>query len=452
MISRDEPTVDPPPRGEANGGDGAGRPGRLARAAGVVLVAPIVLVWLACANIEAPSGGPVDDTEPEVLATYPDSGSVDVPSVDSLALVFSEKMDRRSVEESFVITPEVDFGKRRWTDEEGRTVWSIQLREPLQEGRTYVGFLGAETADRRKNTFGRGWSYVFATGPLIDPGSVSGRVVGQRFSPKNAFLYVYPWDSAPPDTTEESYPRPPERLGQTDEKGEFTVGYLSLERDLRLCVLFDREKDGRFQPGIDRWVCWPDPIAFDDTTQALTDLEIYIADDDEPGTLAGTAGDSLCLRADYRDTLQRVRASRDSLLQWQEGQASTETRGFAGVTFADSVRIERELATLAEEEAGAHEDSLYCAQPVVVTVETSEGEVIRKQSGRAEFKWTDVPTGIYRIRAFRDVDQDGQMGETEPRGRYPFPVEMRPLRVLDELNIKLLPPESPSETNPGTEP
>lgn len=403
--------------------------------------------------MQSPSGGPVDDTKPTVVSTVPDSGAIRVAAIDSISLVFSERMNHRSVEESFTMTPEVSYAGRSWVETEGQVAWILELREPLQDDRTYVGFLGAAAADRRKNTLGAPWSFVFSTGDRIDPGAITGQVVGQRFPPKNQFLYIYPWESAPPDTTEESYPRPPERLGQTDETGAFALRYLPVDLPLRLCVFFDREKDGVFDPGIDRWVCRAEAITLSDSALVREDLEIYIADPDEPGTLAGTAVDSSCVRSDYRKVLNRVRASRDSLEQWMEGERSSSARGYTGLSAADSLRIGAELAALAREEGRARDDSLYCTQPILVTVETTGGEVLREHSGAAAFRWTDIPTGVYRIRGFRDVDMDGSLDPGEPRGAFPYAVDVQPLRVLDGLDFELIVPEgTDASSTPGSEP
>ena len=48
---------------------------------------------LACATVQPPSGGPVDETPPVLAAAWPESGSVGLDQVQEIRLRFSEKVD-----------------------------------------------------------------------------------------------------------------------------------------------------------------------------------------------------------------------------------------------------------------------------------------------------------------------------------------------------------------------
>src|SRR5512143_1145759 len=95
-------------------------------------IAPGALLFLACAQIEPPSGGPEDKTAPTVRGTFPDSGAINVPLADSLVLLFSEPMNRRTVENSFFLSPPVEYRERRWEKQK----WILRLQRPLEPHRT----------------------------------------------------------------------------------------------------------------------------------------------------------------------------------------------------------------------------------------------------------------------------------------------------------------------------
>jgi len=406
-----------------------------------------------CAQVEAPSGGPADQEAPRVLATRPDSGAVRVPPTDTLTLLFSEPVDRKSVEEAFFLSPPVVVRDRRWE----RQTWILLLETPLRPGITYAGLLGTTAKDRHGIALAAPWSFAFSTGDSLDDGVVEGKVVGQRFPGKGAFLFAWGWDAAPPDTTaEEGVPADPIRLGQADAQGAFRLDFLPRERPLRICALYDRDGDRRFDPGADRWACAEDPVIVADTARVAGGLELFLADADEPGTVAGTLVDSLCLRRNPARALADARAERDSLRAWLSGEGDGEgaerSEGEAAVppplSTEDSLRVGRELNRLDALETEALADSAWCARPVVAQLVAGDTTVVREARG-ATFSWADVPPAIYELRAFRDVNANGRPDEGEPLTQFPHRVEVRPLRVLKDLEL-LLPEEGgPADRGPA---
>ncbi|MCA9730110.1 MAG: Ig-like domain-containing protein [Candidatus Eisenbacteria bacterium] len=395
----------------------------------LVVLLPVVGIG-GCAKSEAPSGGPLDTDPPRVVASYPDSAALGLADLDSIAIVFSESMNHRSVEQTFQVVPPVEIARREWKD---RT-WILRLRAPLEPHTTYVGLLGADARDRRKNQLGSLWTFPFSTGDTLDDGVLEGTVVGQRFAAKHLWVYAWPWETPPPDTTEAGFPPPALRMGQTDEKGAFRIPYVPRDRPLRVCAFYDRDGDGQFQPLPDRWTCLPDSIALADTS-AATGLVMYLTAPDEPGTVAGTVVDSSCVAVPYRDRLGAVRAERDSLLEWLEGELEARVRGRGALSRADSSRIESDFARLAREEGSSLEDSARCAQPIRVGLYASGDSLVREAA--AEFRWTDVPPGIYRLRGFRDINANGVRDPGEPEGAYRFAIEVAPLHDLDDLDFSI---------------
>ncbi|MEZ4650662.1 MAG: Ig-like domain-containing protein [Candidatus Eisenbacteria bacterium] len=395
-----------------------------------------------CANMRAPSGGPADETDPFVTQSSPDSAATLVVPTDSLAIVFSEPMKKRTVEEAFRITPPVEFRSIEW---EADTL-TFLLTAPLDTATTYVGLLGGDASDRRGRKMGNPWSWPFSTGSALDPGTASGQLHGGRFKPGGLFLYVWPWEDGPPDTTESYYPPDPIRFGQTNTDGTFAIDFLPAETPLRICAFYDRDKDGSFQPLPDRWACVEEPVVIPDSSGVLEEIEIFLAESEEPGTIEGTVVDSLCLAAAPGAVLKMVRAERDSLLEWLSGEYDARQRGRGTLTVADSIRIEREMAEFVRLETRAKDDSLLCAQPIRVELVT--GDSLVSETSGPDFRFAEVDPGIYRVRAYRDTDQNAERSMGEAMGRYPFALEVLPLRVLDELEISLRLPEGETLLRP----
>ncbi len=391
----------------------------------------VLLGVLGCANMKAPTGGPLDKDSPRIESSVPDSGFVGVARIDSLVFTFSEPMNRQSVEDEFQMTPPVRFRAKEWRE----LTWILRLEAPLDTSTTYVAHFGRNTKDRRDNTLETSVSIPFSTGDVLDAGSVEGKVIGSRFRAQGLEVYAWPWADGAPDTTDSYYPPTPIRLGETSAEGEFRIAHLPAELPLRLCAFFDRDGDGRFQPFPDRWACTEEPIVLTDSTMTQSAVEIFLVEDEEPGTLAGTVADSSCLSRDPRATLRAVRAERDSLLEWLLGEWDARERGRGTMTSRDSVRIESQLSTLDSREIEAGQDSALCARPIRVEL-TAADSVVSEVAG-PDYKFTEVLPGIYRLRAFRDLDEDGEVDDGEPTGAFPYAVEVAPLREIDDLTIEL---------------
>jgi hypothetical protein len=150
---------------------------------------------------------------------------------------------------------------------------------------------------------------------------------------------------------------------------------------------------------------------------------------------------------DYRGRLRAVRAERDSLLEWLEGEYDARQRGRGTITHADSSRIEAQFARFARAEGEALVDSARCAQPILVRLFAHADSLIREQGG-PEFEWTDVPSGVYRLRGFRDINGNAVRDAGEPEGAYPFAIEVAPLRAFEDLMFAIELPEGETLLQP----
>jgi len=406
---------------------------------------------LSCAHVEAPSGGPEDRSAPRVQASFPDSGAVRVPLVDSLSLTFSEPMNRNTVETAFSLSPPIGLRARHWRG----TRWILELEHPFEAGRTYVASLATSAVDRHKNGLPAPWSFGFSTGDTLDDGRAEGKIIGSRYPAKGVSLFVWPWRDTPPDTTKQGYPPEPLRVGQARDDGAFRLDFLPREEPLRIAAFFDRDKDQRHDPDVDFWAFLPDPLVVTDTSRGLRDITLYLAAFDEPGTVSGTLADSFCVQSGAKKSLKAARAERDSLrtfLRAAEGTVDrslieaierrfTKGRGESRRLSADdSLAIGAALLQLDETMASARAESAYCALDTPIELLGEKGEVVRSVKG-AKFAWSDVPPGIYHLRAFRDVNGNALPDSSEPRVEYEHALEVLPLRKITDLELAL--PELP---------
>jgi len=189
---------------------------------GGCLLVSLCLIGLlgGCANPVAPSGGP-GNTEPAVLAeSQPADSDTNVARDVEIEFQFDKYVNRGSMSQAFSLTPEPE--RRPEFDFSGRSV-TVSFPEPLQDSTTYIVSLSTDLRTERGSVeLDSPITFAFSTGPRIDEGALSGRVVEPRWGEPqqgvDIFAYALPPDAqAPPDTL----PEAPDFRTQTDSDGQF---------------------------------------------------------------------------------------------------------------------------------------------------------------------------------------------------------------------------------------
>ncbi len=166
-------------------------------------VSAALVLFMGCARVAPPPGGPPDNTPPLVLWTVPSSDSVGVGLSTSIRIGFSERMDRRSVERALFVSPRLsDPPEYKWR----RRELEIRSREDLRPDRTYLVTVGSQSSDEVRNRMASSYSFAFATGFQINRGEITGGVTSGGERPSGQ-IYVWAYDledGTDPDPAEEA--------------------------------------------------------------------------------------------------------------------------------------------------------------------------------------------------------------------------------------------------------
>jgi hypothetical protein len=398
----------------------------------------VLACWsVACAKIEAPSGGPPDTAVPAVVESDPDSGEVGIRP-DTLRIRFSQGMDKRSVRDAFRIVPSLDVESVRWEE----STLEVALAQRPDSGTTYTVFLGSGARDRKGNQLPV-TTIPFSTGTELAKGSIEAQVLTGRIKSEGLYVFAWGWDASEDFRSTEIVS--PLGLAQVAKDGRFRIAQLPVGLPLRLCALFDAGKDGGYSPDDDLWGCADDAIVLTDSLPGVKGITFYLVFDDEPGSLSGTAADSSCIRsaelaggfARESDSLaaliHRIRESaRDTI-------ATDSLLGFGTRPElpSDTIAVLSRIAQVDSLRAAGREDSARCAIPIIIRLFMSDTVLVAETRGTGGFEFRDLDPGVYEIQAFRDTDGNGQPGPGEGTGSYPFPVDLLPGRRITELKFPL---------------
>ncbi|GEM_PF-2683314 len=107
--------------------------------------------------------GTIDDQRPTILSVDPPNGATDVPLMPSIAVTFSEAMDRQETEWAFSIWPNV-AGTKSWI---GNTMFFTPTTN-LSPNTVYSVTVGTGARDLAGNTMLNAYSWSFTTGTSSD--------------------------------------------------------------------------------------------------------------------------------------------------------------------------------------------------------------------------------------------------------------------------------------------
>ncbi len=215
-----------------------------------------------CADPRPPTGGPRDETPPQLVSVEPAHESVEVSPTTRLRLTFSEYVNQASLARALSITPAPPGRLRfRWR----RRSVTIQFPEPLRDSTTYVITLNDEFRDWHGVRLTRPLSYAFATGSVIDQGRLYGRVIDPIEGNPVAGLPILVYDPG------EEVDGVPVYQTQTDTEGQFELRNVR-ESDFFILGLRDANRNLKADDG--EWFAIPpNPLikATPDTTEQYLD-------------------------------------------------------------------------------------------------------------------------------------------------------------------------------------
>jgi hypothetical protein len=231
----------------------------------------LVLTMFQCANQQGPSGGPPDKTPPRIVETYPKPGTTHFHD-NRLNFSFSKYIQRRSLQESFFISPSLGVLSFDWS---GKDV-EVTFSDSLKPNTTYIVTLGTDLVDRRGNRLVEAFSLPFSTGDKFDSCSIAGIVMDDK--PVGVMVYAYQLNGENPDTLNPTHSEP-NFLTQTGKDGTFLLSYLPYGT-FRLIAVRDEFKNLLYDVQTDQYGTTPSDIALTREAPAMKGIQFKLTKED----------------------------------------------------------------------------------------------------------------------------------------------------------------------------
>ena len=181
-----------------------------------ILLAVSLLVFIACASMGTPDGGPYDEEPPVLVEAKPAIGATNVKT-GKITLDFDENIKLVNAFENVVVSPpqsqmpEIKYSGKRVT---------VELMDTLLPNTTYSIDFGDAIVDNNEGNPYEDFAYYFSTGDVVDTLAVSGTVLNaEDLEPIKGIvvgLHSCIDDSA---FTKKAF----ERVARTDSRGHFVI-------------------------------------------------------------------------------------------------------------------------------------------------------------------------------------------------------------------------------------
>lgn len=236
-----------------------------------IVFCTLMVVSFHCAGIQSPSGGPPDKTPPSILETYPKSGVLQYND-KRFSFSFNKYINRRSLEESFFVSPPIGDLEFEW---DGKDV-EVVFQDSLRSNTTYIITLGTDLADIRGNKLLQSYTVPFSTGNKIDSASIAGIVNDDK--PEGIMIFGYPLELISPDTLNPAKLKPV-YVTQTGKDGSFELPYLKIGT-YRLFAIRDEYKNLLYDVGIDQYGVANEEIILTDSSQIKNGIQFRMTIED----------------------------------------------------------------------------------------------------------------------------------------------------------------------------
>lgn len=208
-------------------------------------------IFVQCASIAQPQGGPRDSLPPLIISTVPAQKATNFKG-RQIALNFNEYVALRDQQAEFLISPPNINGSKPTLTVKGRSV-IVDFEQQPDSNTTYRLDFGNSIADNNEGNRLGNYAYIFSTGPDLDTLMMSGLTIDAqtRDSVIGAMLFFYDARADSVKAYDSTlFNARPDAVFRSDSSGFFVADILK-DKDYRVYAILDKNGNQRYESGAD---------------------------------------------------------------------------------------------------------------------------------------------------------------------------------------------------------
>lgn len=262
-----------------------------------------ILMISSCADERPPTGGKRDSIPPKLRSADPPNKSLNFKS-DKVNIRFSEFIQQTLDPKEILISPPMDKKPKMMVN--GKTL-TINFKSKFKENTTYTINFGDAIRDINEGNILKNFSYVFATGPMLDTASISGSVtnIASPNELSDIIVSLYPADSADGITHSKPF-----YFAKTDKSGLFMINNVHSGtyrvyglKDVNLNYIYD-------QP--DELIGFMDTlISLVDSSKSKIALNVFLSVNNKPKFIDASSSGAGKVLITYNSPIKSIKVTSD---------------------------------------------------------------------------------------------------------------------------------------------
>ncbi|WP_224484140.1 Ig-like domain-containing protein [Robertkochia aurantiaca] len=226
-----------------------------------------------CAKRGNPTGGPKDETPPEIISARPENGSTNFQG-DEFRINFDEFIKLQDLQKNLVVSPPLAYQPIIYPQSGAGKYLNVEIIDTLKENTTYVFNFGQAIVDNNEGNPYPFFTYVFSTGDYIDSLTLEGFVSDVQLKQPDPYISVMLWEMDSTYTDSVIYKNPPKYITNTlDSSVTFRLTNLKAGR-YKMIALLDEANNYVFDPKTDKIGFVEEPITLPNDT--LYEIELFM--------------------------------------------------------------------------------------------------------------------------------------------------------------------------------
>lgn len=197
------------------------------------------LLFVRCANIVNPTGGPKDTQAPKVIVSYPKNGQTNYKG-NSITLTLDEFIADNQISSKILVSPTI---KGLYTVRVKKEILKLTWKDTLKENTTYTFNFIDGIKDITEGNSIRSHSITFSTGNDLDSNSLEASIIPKPGETINSNYKILLFDKT--DTILSLLKKQPEYVGILNDSGKIKMNYLK-EKDYTALALIDINKNNKW--------------------------------------------------------------------------------------------------------------------------------------------------------------------------------------------------------------
>lgn len=197
------------------------------------------ILFIRCANIVPPTGGPKDIKGPKIVSEYPKSGTTNF-NENYITLTFDEPVVDNQLSSKVIVSPIIEG---IFSVKVKKNTVKLSWTDTLKPNTTYTFNIANGIKDNTEGNTVKNYSVTFSTGDIIDTNKIKATIKNVPGSTVHSNIKLLLYQKT--DSIQKLLKVKPEYVGLADDSGEVAIKYVK-QNEYQTIAIYDNNNNNRW--------------------------------------------------------------------------------------------------------------------------------------------------------------------------------------------------------------